>query len=154
MKVGRMERRHFEVTVVTVKQVWSTAVYAFTPWYGKSNAFTPVFYNAKYDFDPRPPPWCAPRLSWTSRCFLRMLCNVQNTLESWALTWRHTSTGESVKNIGMRKADASLPLSALYVMISRWRLHPPTCSFFSVTTVTESILHYQCNNCYDGINSI
>ena len=45
MKVGRRERRHVEVTVVTVKQVWSTIVYAFTPRVILQNMIlTPAFF--------------------------------------------------------------------------------------------------------------
>ena len=49
MKVGRMERRHVEVTVVTVKQVWSTIVYAFTPRPILQNIIlTPAFFLVCY----------------------------------------------------------------------------------------------------------
>ena len=49
MKVGRMERRHVEVTVVTVKQVWSTIVYAFTPRPILQNIVsTPAFFLVCY----------------------------------------------------------------------------------------------------------
>ena len=34
-KVGRMERRQVEVTVVNMKQVWSTLVKASTPGWGR-----------------------------------------------------------------------------------------------------------------------
>ena len=71
-KVGRMERKQVEVTVVNMKQVWSTLVKASTPGRGR---------------------------------FLSLPGKLNLTMRS---TWGDATTGQSLKNIGIRKAMAPL----------------------------------------------
>ena len=82
-KVGRMERRQVEVTVVNMKQVWSTLVKASTPGRGR---------------------------------FLSLPGKLNLTMRS---TWGDATTGQSLKNIGMRKTLAPLVRKNNYLQISQ-----------------------------------
>ena len=78
-----MERRQVEVTVVNMKQVWSTLVKASTP-------------------------------GWERFLFLSEELNL--TMRS---TWGDATTGQSLKNIGIRKTLAPLVRKNNYLQISQ-----------------------------------